>query len=145
MYLFVVASPWVYEEYYGFGLTGQSLSFIGLDIGTAFAPIPLILVDFTLYQPRLKRFHQQHPLEEQFPPENRLFSSMIASFLQPAALFAFGWTARPSIHWAVPIFFQCLTIMTSIMIYAPANLFMMDTYGPLYVLFLSSPAHWDMY
>lgn len=42
MYAFVIASPWVYEHYYGFDLTGQSLSFLGLCIGTSSAPLPLV-------------------------------------------------------------------------------------------------------
>ena len=132
LYLFIVASPWVYQHYYGFGITGQSLSFLGLGIGSAIAPFPLIIIDHYLYQPRLKRFTQEHPLEERFPPENRLFGSMIASFIQPVAMFGFAWTVRPAIHWIVPMLFQCLAMITSIMIYAPVSLFMMDTYGPLY-------------
>jgi MFS family permease len=132
LYLFIVASPWVFEYYYNFNIIGQSLSFLGLAIGTALAPFPLIIVDHFLYQPRLKRFQQQNPSDERFPPENRLYAALIGSFIQPAALFGFAWTARPDIHWIVPIIFQCFAMIASIMIYAPASLFMLDTYGPLY-------------
>lgn len=132
IYLFIVASPWVYETYYGFGITGQSLSFLGLIIGATIAPIPLIVLDHYLYQPRLKRFGGQSAPDEQFPAENRLFGALVASFVQPAALFGFAWTARRSIHWIVPMIFQAISMMTSIMIYAPCQLFMLDTYGPLY-------------
>lgn len=132
IYLSVVASPWVYENYYDFGNTGQSLSFLGLTIGAAIAPMPLIVLDYYLYQPRLERFQQQHSPCESFPAENRLFGALIASFIQPAALFGFAWTARPDIHWIVPMIFQCLSMTTSILIYVPVQLFMMDTYGPLY-------------
>jgi MFS family permease len=132
LYLFIVASPWVYEHTYNFGITGQSLSFLGLLVGTAIAPFPLIAIDHYLYQPRLKKFTQDHPLEERFPPENRLLGAMIASFIQPVSLLGFAWTARPDIHWIVPMMFQSLAMVASIMIYAPVSLFMMDTYGPLY-------------
>ncbi|KAK4541328.1 hypothetical protein LTR36_008086 [Oleoguttula mirabilis] len=132
MYTFVVASPWVYQHYYGLGFTGQSLSFLGLITGALLAPFPLILVDLVLYQPRLKRFHETKPEDERFPPEHRLYPALIASFLLPAFLFLFAWTARPSIHWIVPIVFQGLAILASLLIYASANLFMMDSYGPLY-------------
>ena len=131
LYLFIVASPWVYEHYYSFGITGQSLSFLGLGVGTVLAPFPLILLDHFMYQPRLKRHQQDCSPDERFPPEHRLYGAMIGSFILPAALFGFGWTARPSIHWMAPVFFQSLTMMTSIIIYAPSSLFMMDTYGPL--------------
>ena len=132
IYLFIVASPWVYEHYYGFGIVGQSLSFLGLMIGTIIAPIPLVVIDHFIYQPRLKKFREEHPLEEQFPPENRLFGAMIGAFVQPISMLGFAWTVRPSIHWIVPILFQCIAMISSIMIYAPVSLFMMDTYGPLY-------------
>ena len=132
LYLFIVASPWVYGHTYNFGITGQSLSFLGLLVGTAVAPFPLIAIDHYLYQPRLKKFTQDHPLDEHFPPENRLFGAMIASFIQPISLLGFAWAARPDIHWIVPMMFQSLAMVASIMIYAPVSLFMMDTYGPLY-------------
>lgn len=133
MYTFVVASPWVFQHCYNFDLNGQSLSFLGLMTGTALAPGPLILIDTYIYQPRLKRFGaDHHDTEERFPPEHRLYPSMIASFALPAFLFIFAWTARPQIHWIVPIVSQGLAIMTTVLIYSSANLFMVDAYGPLY-------------
>ena len=85
-----------------------------------------------MYQPRLKRFYETHAEDERFPAENRLYPSLVASFVLPACLFAFAWTVRPSIHWIIPVILQGLTITTSNHIYSSANLFMMDAYGPLY-------------
>jgi len=136
MYTFVVASPWVFQHYYGFDLTGQSLSFLGLIVGTVLAPLPLILMDLHIYQPRLKRWKSQQSTEAviglRFPPENRLFPALVASPILPAALLVFAWTSRPSIHYMVPIVFQGIALLASLLIYASANLFMLDTYGPLY-------------
>ena len=133
MYTFVVASPWVFQHYYGFGLTGQSLSFIGLMAGTASAPLPLLLIDVCIYQPRLKRFQGGNlDAETQFPPEHRLYPSMIASFVLPGCLLAFAWTARIGVQWAVPIMFQGLAFTATVMVYSSMNLFMVDAYGPLY-------------
>lgn len=132
IYTFVVASPWVYAHTYAFDLTAQSLSFLGLSVGALLAPFPIMAVDHTLYQPKLAAFRRAHADDAQFPPEHRLYAAMIASPILPAALLLFGWTARPDIHWIVPILFQCLAMAASVVIYAPANLFMMDTYGPLY-------------
>ncbi|KAK5080146.1 hypothetical protein LTR24_008649 [Lithohypha guttulata] len=139
LYTMVVASPWVYQHYYGFGLTGQSLSFLGLITGTVLAPFPLILIDLSIYQPRLKKWKASQHLpaqdtsgEARFPPENRLFPAMIGSFLLPSSLLGFAWTVRPSIHYIVPIIFQCFSLLFALIIYASANLFMLDAYGPLY-------------
>lgn len=141
MYTFVVASPWVFEHYYHFSLTGQSLSFLGLTTGTITAPISLILLDTYLFQPRLKSWQaacvqaQTEASSEpqpRFPPENRLFPAFIGAPLLPAALAVFAWTSRPSIHWIVPIIFQGISIHASLLIYASASVFMLDAYGPLY-------------
>ena len=132
IYLFVVASPWIYQEYYSFNLTGQSLSFLGLTVGAILAPLPIMVLDHIIYQPRLKRFQQQNTQNAQFPAENRLVGALVCSFIQPAALFGFAWTSRPGVRWIVPMLFQSLSMMTSIVIYVSVQLFMMDTYGPLY-------------
>ncbi|KAJ9616950.1 hypothetical protein H2200_000670 [Cladophialophora chaetospira] len=133
MYTFVVASPLVFQHYYGFGITGQSLSFVGLMIGTASAPCPLFIIDRYIYQPRLKLFRVEHPDEDDpFPPEHRLYPSRIASFIIPACLLVFAWTAHAEIHWAVPIAFQGLAFTATVMVYSSMNLFMVDAYGPLY-------------
>lgn len=132
MYTFVIASPWIFQTYYNFDLAAQSLSFIGLTIGTGCAPLPLVAIDYFIYQPRLKKFRETHPENEQFPPENRLFPAMICSFLLPSFLFILAWVSRPSIHWICPIIFETFFIMSSLLVYASSNLFMIDAYGPLY-------------
>ncbi|EGP88872.1 unnamed protein product [Zymoseptoria tritici ST99CH_1A5] len=132
MYTFVIASPWVYRNTYDFTLTGQSLSFLGLIIGCALGPLPLIFIDRKVYQPRFAAFRSSHPEEDRFPPEHRLYPAMYASPFLPTFLLLFGWTARPSIHFVVPILFQGFAMLCSVVIYASANLFMMETYGPLY-------------
>lgn len=132
MYSFVVASPWIFQHVYDFDLTGQSLSFLGLIVGTAVAPIPLVLIDTFLYQPKLNSFRVDHSEDIPFPPEYRLIPSMFGSITLPTCLLLFAWTARSTIHWICPIVFQALTILSSLLVYASANLFMIDAYGPLY-------------
>lgn len=131
-YTFVVACPWVYETHYGFNMSEQSLSFLGLVIGSVTASIPLILMDRYLYQPRLRKFRAEHASDEQFPPENRLFPAMVGCFILPASLFAFAWTVRAGVHWICPIILQSVTILSCLLVYASVSLYMLDTYGPLY-------------
>lgn len=136
-YTYVVASPWVYQTYYNFSLTGQSLSFLGLIIGALLAPVPLITIDLLVYQPRLKRFRHAQQTDptlqgKDFPPENRLFSGMIGSILLPLSLLGFAWTARPTIHYIVPMLFQAISIAASLLVYVSTSIFMLDAYGPLY-------------
>ncbi|KAF1822274.1 MFS general substrate transporter [Dissoconium aciculare CBS 342.82] len=132
MYVFIVASPWVYVEYYGFGTVGQSLSFLGLICGTLFAVIPLITADTLLYQPKLAKSTAGGAPDAPSLSKYRLYMAMLASPLLPSFLLLFAWTARPSVHWICPIIFQGCAMSSSSMIYTTTNLFMMDTYGPLF-------------
>lgn len=136
LYTFVVASPYVFSTVYNFSLSGQGLSFLGFITGALLAPIPLLLLDRCVYQPKHAKFREAtkaiEPATAEFPPEHRLYSAMIGSMVLPTGLFWFAWTARPSIHWICPIVAQAVSILGSILVYVGANIYMMDTYGPLY-------------
>ncbi|KAH7157244.1 major facilitator superfamily domain-containing protein [Dactylonectria estremocensis] len=132
LYTFVISVPWIFRHYYGFGKTGESLTYLGVTLGTLIACVPFVIIDFLFYQKRLSRWQQAHDESEPLAPENRLVSAMVGSFLLPASLLIAGWTPEYHIHWFVPVFFQGMAMMASLLIYAGANLFMLDAYGPLY-------------
>nr|OQO29690.1 hypothetical protein B0A51_02595 [Rachicladosporium sp. CCFEE 5018] len=131
-YTFVVASPWVWSHYYAFSPAAQSLSFLSLTLGVCLVPIPQVLADRYIYQPRLRRHLATSPPSTPFPAEQRLSAALPASLLLPLSLFAYAWTARASIHWVVPMLFQALAMLSSIVVYGSVNLYMLDAYGPLY-------------
>ncbi|KAL2214714.1 MFS general substrate transporter [Sarocladium strictum] len=131
-YTFVVSVPWIFSTYYGFGHTAETLSFLGLNIGAILVPIPMVLIDLRLYQKKLRQWRSTHDEEEPLPPENRLFSSLAGSFILPAGMFIVAWTAENRVHWAVPIFFQGVVMLSSMLVYAGATLYVLDAYGPLY-------------
>lgn len=131
-YTFVVSVPWIFRTYYGFGATAETLSFLGLITGAVLVPVPMVLIDMRFYQKRLRQWQFNHTEEEQLPPENRLMSSLTGSFVLPASMFIVAWTAENRVHWAVPIFFQGVVMLSSMLVYAGATLYMLDAYGPLY-------------
>jgi multidrug resistance protein len=131
LYMFIVGSPWVYETTYGFNIKEQSLSFFGLIVGAICACGTLITMDSYIYQSKWRQFRATSSNAE-FPPEHRLYPSMLGSILLPTGLFFFAWTARPSIHFIVPVVAQGITMLGSILVYVGANMYMLDTYGPLY-------------
>lgn len=132
LYTFVVSVPWIFRHYYHYSPTSVSLSYLGLLCGTLVASLPLVLVDVRFYQPRLLRWQRTHDEYTVFPCENRLISSMIGSITLPLSLFASAWTAQYQVHAIVPIICQGCVMLSSLLIYASANLFMLDSYGPLY-------------
>jgi DHA1 family multidrug resistance protein-like MFS transporter len=131
LYTFIVGTPYVFTTTYNFSTGQQSLSFFGLVIGALFATAALVIMDYLIYQPKYLRFRILSPNLE-FPPEHRLYPSMIGSVIIPIGLFTFAWTARPDIHWAVPITAQGFAMLGSMMTYVSANMYMVDTYGPMY-------------
>lgn len=131
LYTFIVGTPYVFTTTYKFSVGQQSLSFFGLIIGAVFAAITLVIMDKSIYQRKYQLFHATSPTLE-FPPEHRLYPSMIGSLLTPIGLFFFAWTTRSDIHWAVPIIAQGLAMFGSILTYVSANSYMVDTYGALY-------------
>ncbi|PYI19548.1 MFS general substrate transporter [Aspergillus violaceofuscus CBS 115571] len=138
LYAFVTSISWVFVHYYGFGRTGQALSYLGVTLGYMIACLPQVLIDRFYFQSRLRAWKQTHGQDARMPPEARLVSAMIGSVLLPAALLILSWTANFRVHWMVPIVFQGLLMFSCLLIYTGAGLFMLDTYGPLYVdIFLS--------
>lgn len=134
LYTFVVASPWVFGHYYGFSLSAQGLTFLGLIAGCIVSPCVLIAVEICLYQPRLRKIREGPELGAQYrklPPEDRLFAALYGSLVLPVGLFWFAWSAGRT-HWISPIIAQGLSMLGSILIYVPCNFFMLEVYGSKY-------------
>jgi MFS transporter, DHA1 family, multidrug resistance protein len=135
LYTFVVASPWVFATVYNFSVSAQGLSFLGLVTGCCIAPFLIVAIDRFFYQPRLAlvRNHSDPDLRSpRLPPEMRLLGALYGSLILPVGLFWFAFTARPNIHWLVPIAAQAVTILGSILIYVPCNFYMLEVYGSKY-------------
>ncbi|KAJ5238481.1 hypothetical protein N7468_003100 [Penicillium chermesinum] len=129
LYTFVVASPWVFKTVYGFSLSEQGLSALGLVVGCLVAPFVLIFLGIAIRNKDLARCRNQGcPVK----PERRLLIALYGSLVLPIGLFWFGWTARASVHWMCPIVGQGVAILGSILIYVPCNFYMMDIYGSKY-------------
>ena len=61
----------------------------------------LVIPPFFLY---LKKYLEPRFDENgNIQPEKRLTSAFVGAFCIPICLFWFGWSARPSVHWIVPI------------------------------------------
>ncbi|KAF2011060.1 bicyclomycin resistance protein [Aaosphaeria arxii CBS 175.79] len=131
LYTFIVGMPYVFSHTYGFSAMQQSLSFLGLTIGAILAGITLVIMDYYVYQSIHRRFRVATP-NGFFPPEHRLYPAMLGSCLLPIGLFFFAWTARSDVTWVVSLLAQCVTMLGSILAYVSVNMYMLDTYGPLY-------------
>lgn len=93
LFLFFLAFPIVFGPVYGFSLGSRGLAFVGVGMGTVLGNISFILIfRYAHSKPAFKN------LQNAF-----LAPAMIGAVVLPISLFWFGWTARKSVHWIVPI------------------------------------------
>ena len=96
LYVWFESFPIVFIGIYGFNLGQEGLSFVGILVGAILTLIPF-------YWWMHKYLIPQFGKSGEVTPEARLPAACLGAFAIPICLFWFGWTARPSIHWVVPI------------------------------------------
>lgn len=124
LYMFFFAYPMVYSEGKKWGDIKTSLMFIPLGVGviiaTAISPI--------LNRDYLKRAQRYIDKGEVPPAELRLIPMMIGSWFVPIGLFAYAWSSFPRISWAGPCFSGMACGIGFLMLYNPANNYIVDSY-----------------
>ncbi|WPH04223.1 Hypothetical protein R9X50_00711200 [Acrodontium crateriforme] len=96
LYIWFESFPIVFQGIYGFSLGQLGLSFLGL-----FAGILVIAPPFFWWI--RKYLEPQFDENGEITPEKRLPPCCVSAFCIPICLFWFGWSARPDVHWIVPI------------------------------------------
>jgi hypothetical protein len=56
---------------------------------------------------------------------------MAGAFALPVGLFWFAWSARPSVHWIVPIISAVPFAWGNVNVFITAGMYLTDTYGAL--------------
>lgn len=153
-YAFFAAYPWVFSNTYGFSLGAQGLTFLGLGVGCLIGFTVICASNIWIDKPRAQRWRESQQQEQGAaiqsksnpgvleagpkpprtspPPEFALPIAFPGSVVLPAALFMFAWTARPSVHWIVPIIAETLFGTSNLLIFMACTLYLMNTYGPMY-------------
>lgn len=95
LYLLFTTLTEVFETQYGFSQGSVGLTFLGIGVGSL---VGLAIFGFASDQ-ILKRLSASGEMK----PEYRLPPLIPGSFLVPAGLFIYGWSADKHTHWIVPI------------------------------------------
>lgn len=95
-YLWFESFPIVFQGIYHWREQLVGLAFLGM-LGGIFVTLPPFF--YYLYTVQEKMFDENG----QIKPEKRMPIAIVGSLFVPASLLWFGWTARASIHWIVPI------------------------------------------
>lgn len=124
LYMFFFAYPVVYGEGKGWSDSKVGLMFIpiavGVVIGTAVAPF--INAD---YNRRAQKYFDRGELP---PLELRLIPMMALCWLVPIGLFSFLWSSYPHVHWAGPCISGLACGVGFLLLYNPANNYIVDSY-----------------
>ncbi|OCK73524.1 MFS general substrate transporter, partial [Lepidopterella palustris CBS 459.81] len=96
IYLWFESFPIVFLGTYRFNEGQLGLAFIGILVGSLVAIAPFW---WHLHRYVESRFNANGEIK----PEHRLPPACLGGFFIPVSLFWFGWTARASVHWIVPI------------------------------------------
>jgi len=112
-YLWFESFPIVFIGIYHFRPQLLGLAFLGI-MGGIFVILPPYFL--YIYYVESKMYDEDGKIK----PEKRMPVAMFASLLAPISLFWFGWSARSSIHWIVPILGSSIYPMSVILVLVSA-------------------------
>ena len=100
-YSLFAALPYIFIKIYDFDLGSQGLVFLGLAVGNILAFMLVVVSSRISYKNMVQTISADEAVKPL--PEKRLLLAMIGSIFVPIGIFWCGWSARPSVHWIVPI------------------------------------------
>ncbi|TKW57002.1 Caffeine resistance protein 5 [Colletotrichum tanaceti] len=121
MYIWFEAMPLAYKLVYHFDTGLQNLALLGLIAGVLIAIPPFFLYYRMRIEPKYNR-------KGGIKPETHLHAAMIGSLLIPGSLVWFGWTAKPSIHWVIPIVGSALFTSGALLLYISSLNYLIESY-----------------
>ncbi|KAJ6022560.1 uncharacterized protein N7446_012910 [Penicillium canescens] len=98
VFFYFQAYPIIFQGVYGFDVEKTSLTYIPIGIGAASSGIVTLYYD-TIYEKAKKQGKEW----TSSPELHRLPMSFIAGPCIVVSMFWLAWTAKPNIHWAVPV------------------------------------------
>ena len=125
LYLWFESFPIVFIGIYRFSLGIQGLAFLGILIGALITVPPFFWYVHKYVEPL---FNDKGEIR----PEVRLKPAIIGAFFIPVCLFWFGWSARPSIHWIMPIIGSSFFSIGAFLLFMSVLTYLGDAY-PKYV------------
>ncbi|KAI9789149.1 MAG: hypothetical protein M1833_002766 [Piccolia ochrophora] len=125
LYLWFESFPIVFIGIYGFSLGAQGLAFLGILIGALLTMPPFFWYVHKYMEPL---FNENGEIK----PEMRLRPAMVGAFFIPVCLFWFGWSARASVHWIMPIIGSSFFSIGAFLLFMAVLTYLGDAY-PKYV------------
>ena len=122
LYLLFTTFTAVFEDQYNFSTRQAGLAYLGLGVG------------FIVGQIGVGAFSDKYLKKKASPsgvfkPEDRLPPLLVATFVIPAGLLWYGWSAEYHTHWLVPIVGTSLIGAGTLFAFLPIQMYLIDSYG----------------
>ncbi|ODN90718.1 polyamine transporter 1 [Cryptococcus wingfieldii CBS 7118] len=143
VYLLFEAFPFVFVQIHGFNMGENGLAFLGFFLGGVIA----VMLFITVFEPRYQKAALKRTPAPP-TPETRLEFCVISGVSLFVAMFWFGWTAYPSIHWISPVlaagllgigtlglFVSLFNYMVDVYLWSAASALAANTFGAVFPLF----------
>ncbi|PYI31217.1 multidrug resistance protein-like protein [Aspergillus indologenus CBS 114.80] len=121
LYVWFESFSIVFEEIYGFNLGQEGLAFIGILVG-----VLLVLPPYYWWMHRY--LEPQFDENGNIAPEARLPPAIVGGCCIPVCLFWFGWSARPDLHWIMPIVGSGFFGLGAFLLFNPVLNYLPDAY-----------------
>lgn len=121
LYIWFESFPLVFVEIYGFNLGLEGVTFLGIMVGTLVAVTIIFLWNYFYLE---KQFDAAGNVQ----PEKRLMPALVGCFFVPICLFWFGWSARKSIHWIMPVIGSSFFGLSSFALFNAVLPYLSDAY-----------------
>jgi MFS transporter, DHA1 family, multidrug resistance protein len=125
LYLWFESFPIVFVGIHKFTLGTSGLAFLGILVGALVTIPPFFWYVYKYMEPR---FNENGDIK----PELRLKPAFVGAFFIPICLFWFGWSARPSVHWIMPIIGSAFFPVGAFLLFNSVLSYLGDAY-PKYV------------
>ena len=125
LYIWFESFPVVFVGIYDFNPGTLGLAFLGILIGGFIVLPPFFWWTHRYLEPKFNENGELHP-------ELRLLPALVGCFFIPVCLFWFGWSARPSIHWIMPIIGSSFFTIGAFLLFMAVLSYLGDAY-PAYV------------
>ncbi|GKZ27878.1 hypothetical protein AbraIFM66951_005476 [Aspergillus brasiliensis] len=122
LYVWFESFTIVFSGIYNFNLGQQGLAYIGILTGALITIPPYYWWMHKYLEPKF------NPETGNVPPEARLPPAIVGGFFIPVCLFWFGWSARPSIHWIMPIIGSGFFSVGAFLLFNPVLNYLSDAY-----------------
>ena len=125
LYLWFESFPIVFINIYHFTLGTEGVAFLGILVG---AIATMFVYFWYIHKYTEPRFNEKGEIK----PEYRLPPAFVGAFFIPLCLFWFGWSARPSVHWIMPIIGSSFFSVGAFLLFNSVLSYLGDAY-PKYV------------